>query len=84
MAEQNAEKARINQYGPSPEMVHFISRLVKTLGELDAFYSPYEALSFLMHPQQVLGGEMPAEMIAKGNHAVVDRMLASMRDGSFL
>jgi hypothetical protein len=60
----------------------------KTLEEcmelLEDFYSPGDAWVWLYSPQAVLGGDMPVNLIRKGQAERVRQAIAQLRDSVYL
>lgn len=58
-----------------------MQRMVDLLGDV---YTPIQAAEWLLAKHDLLGGQSPAEMIARGKTTEVEQLIDQIKDGAFL
>lgn len=69
---------------PQPDAEKTLLELEYIIDELSDFYEPQEARLWLFSRQKLLDGQIPAELIQKGQTDEVRSMIAQLRDGVFV
>ena len=69
---------------PQPEKERTLLELEYIIDELSDFYDPQEARLWLFSRQKLLGGQIPAELIQKGQIEEVRGVIAQLRDSVFI
>jgi transcriptional regulator with XRE-family HTH domain len=69
---------------PQPEKERTLLELEYIIDELSDFYDPQEARLWLFSRQKLLDGQVPAELIQKGQIDEVRSVIAQLRDSVFI
>jgi len=69
---------------PQPDAERTLLELEYIIDELSDFYDPQEARLWLFSRQKLLNGQVPAELIQKGQVDEVRSVIAQLRDSVFI
>lgn len=69
---------------PQPDKERTLLELEYVIDELSDFYDPQEARLWLFSRQKLLDGQVPAELIQKGQIDDVRSVIAQLRDSVFI
>jgi len=69
---------------PQPDAERTLLELEYIIDELSDFYDPQEARLWLFSRQKLLSGQVPAELIQKGQVDEVRSVIAQLRDSVFI
>lgn len=69
---------------PRPDKEKLLVELEYIVDHLSDFYDPREARLWLISRQKIMDGEIPAELIQKGETEKVIRIINQLRDGVYL
>src|SRR5437588_10268729 len=68
---------------PRPDAQKLLLELEYIVDQLSDFYEPQDARLWMFSRQKLLGGEIPAELIQKGQGAQVIAVIDRLREGVF-